>query len=152
MRRLYSWQCWGKPAGVFMVRIIPAILVFSLFLRIAAGPLHLRLAEFDAPAFDQRAPSSFGRTGVAAQLNQLPDRQLVLVRYRSDHNPFHEWVYNEANIDAAQVVWAHDMGAAENNELISYFARRNTWLLDADQTPPRLSAYPSFPSPSSNEL
>src|SRR5438477_10764091 len=56
MRRLYSWQCWGKPAGVFMVRIIPAILVFSLFLRIAAGPLHLRLAEFDAPAFDQRAP------------------------------------------------------------------------------------------------
>jgi len=50
-------------------------------------------------------------------------------------------VYNGANIDKSKVVWARDMGAAENEELIHYYKDRRAWLLEADETPPRLAPY-----------
>ena len=77
------------------------------------------------------------------ELNALPDRQLVLVRYKPKHDTMAEWVYNGANIDSSKVVWARDMGATDNEELIRYFNDRRVWLLEADDMPPKLSAYPS---------
>ena len=76
-----------------------------------------------------------------ADLQRLPGNQLVIVRYQPDHNPFAEWVYNEANIDNAKVVWAHDMSPVENQELISYFHDRRVWLMDADEEPTHLILY-----------
>jgi hypothetical protein len=57
----------------------------------------------------------------------------------------HEWVYNEANIDAAKVIWARDMGPAQNKELINYFHDRRVWLVEADETPPALLPYGASP-------
>jgi len=51
-------------------------------------------------------------------------------------------VYNEADIDGSKVVWARDMSPEENEELIRYFRDRQVWLLEADETPPKLSLYP----------
>jgi hypothetical protein len=36
------------------------------------------------------------------------------------------------------VVWARDMGDADNQELLRYFRNRRVWRLDADGHPPRL--------------
>jgi len=52
-----------------------------------------------------------------------------------------EWVYNEADIDNAKVIWARDMGASSNEELITYFRDRRVWLIDADEKPPRPVPY-----------
>jgi hypothetical protein len=41
----------------------------------------------------------------------------VIVRYGSHHDPIHEWVYNPADIDAANVIWAQEMGD-QNQELV----------------------------------
>jgi len=38
------------------------------------------------------------------------------------------------------LVWAHDMGA-ENNELIHYYSDRQVWLVQPDENPPKLSLY-----------
>jgi hypothetical protein len=65
----------------------------------------------------------------------------VIVRYQADHEPFAEWVYNEADIDASKVVWARDMDAKQNQELLGYFRDRQVWLFEPDQVPPKLRAY-----------
>lgn len=65
------------------------------------------------------------------------------MRYSAAHPPELEWVYNRADIDGSKVVWARDMGREQNAELLRYFETRRIWLVEADLTPPRLSAYPS---------
>ncbi|MGA2985223.1 MAG: hypothetical protein ABSG32_15540 [Terriglobia bacterium] len=138
MRRLQLWRWGRKRVGLFLARAIPVICVLTLALRLAAPPLHISLTSSYVAAWDQRARRSFGRADVLAALERLPGRQLVIVRYTPDHDTFNEWVYNEADIDAAKVVWARDMGPAQNRELLHYFKDRQVFLLDADEQPPRL--------------
>jgi len=141
MRRLQLWRLGRKRVGLFLVRAVPGICVLTFVLRLAAQPLHITLPISYVAAWDQRARGSFGRDEVLAALERLPGRQLVIVRYTPNHDHFNEWVYNEADIDAAKVVWARDMGAAQNEELINYFKGRQVFLLEADAEPPRLSDY-----------
>ena len=46
------------------------------------------------------------RVEVRDALAGQPGQQLVIVRYSPRHIFQEEWVYNEAGIDSAQVVWA----------------------------------------------
>jgi hypothetical protein len=81
------------------------------------------------------------RTAVNRELAQAPGRQLVFVRYSPRHIFQEEWVWNEADIDAARVVWARDLGADENRRLLEYYPGRTAWLLEPDFRPPRLTRY-----------
>jgi hypothetical protein len=62
-------------------------------------------------------------------------------RYAPHHDFDREWVYNEADIDAAKVVWARDMGRSANQELLDYFRDRKVWLVEADSPAPQLRPY-----------
>jgi hypothetical protein len=81
------------------------------------------------------------RAVLLRQLQQLPGRQLVIVSYGSHHDVDREWVYNEADIDMAKVVWARDMGKDGDKELLQYFRDRKVWLLEADSPSVRLVPY-----------
>ena len=83
-----------------------------------------------------------GRIGFNRRLAESPGEQLVFVRYFSTHG-YREGIHNSADIDKAKVVWALDLGNAENDKLKSYYPDRKVWLMEPDAIPPRLSPYPS---------
>jgi hypothetical protein len=83
------------------------------------------------------------RARVLRQLEASSQKQLVLVRYRSDHDPLQEWVYNGADIDGSKVVWARDMGPEQNEKLIRYYKGRRVWVVEVDDRAAKLEAYPS---------
>ena len=81
-----------------------------------------------------------GRAAVLKRLADSPGKQLVFVRFAPSH-PLREWIGNEANIDRARMVWALDLGRAENEKLRQYYPDRTLWLLEPDDRPPRLQPY-----------
>ena len=79
----------------------------------------------------------------ADALEAKPGLHLALVRYRRDHLQPVDWVQNLADIDNQKVIWAHDMGA-ENDDLLRYYKDRHVWLVEPGKTPPEISPYPAF--------
>ena len=79
-----------------------------------------------------------------SDLEHRKDRHVVLVQYGPNHSFDAEWVFNHADIDAAKVVWARDMGLPKNCELVNYFHDRVIWSLgiDDDKKPVNLQLYP----------
>jgi hypothetical protein len=96
----------------------------------------LQACLFAAAAINYAATPLAGwqveRAKILAQLEQSPERHLVLVRYDDNHNTHQEWVYNRADIDNAKVVWARTMDEAGDRDLMNYFADRKAWLLEPD--------------------
>ncbi len=131
----------GSP-GAFLVRAIPVICLTMVALRLAAQPLSYYLPPDHPETWVHTRPGNVDRAGVADRLKSLDGRHLAVIRYAPGHNWFAEWVYNEANIDGAKVVWAHDMGEDGNRELLEYFKARHVWLVEPDLKPPRVSPYP----------
>jgi hypothetical protein len=113
MRHLRLWSPGGETVGLALVRMIVVLCVVLAGLRAWAVPLHLRLSEWPASQWIDNwyGPAQFGgeRVHIAQELQQLPGKQLVIVRYSSNHNPSDEWVYNSADIDGAKVIWAQEM-------------------------------------------
>jgi hypothetical protein len=85
-----------------------------------------------------------GRIAVNRRLEEAPGKHLVFVRYWPKHE-FDEWVQNAAGIDRERVVWALDLGAAENEKLRQYYPERTAWLLEPDAKPPRLMPQQAIP-------
>ncbi len=134
--RVIEWR--GRLVGRSMVRAIPVVCVLMLLVRLAANPLHIVVGEWPLTWY-ANGPGNMERAGILHDLRELGDKHLVLVRYAPTHDPNNEWVYNEAEIDSASVVWARDMGPAENRELLEYFRDRRVWILEPDRRPPRLA-------------
>lgn len=131
LRHLRCWQFDGKPVGLFLARAVVLICVVLL-------PVQVFMLWARPKTLDDHEDGS-ERARILAQAASLPGRQLVLVRYGHDHDVLApEWVYNDADVDSAKVVWARDMGPAKNEELLRYYKDRYIWLLDADQQSPRL--------------
>jgi len=81
------------------------------------------------------------RIFVNRQLDRMPGKLLVFVRYSPRHIFQDEWVYNRAAIDQARVVWARDLGDQQDRQLLQYYADRTALLLEPDAHPPLLEPY-----------
>ncbi|MCL5005775.1 MAG: hypothetical protein M1404_04515 [Acidobacteria bacterium] len=148
MRSVRPWLWRHKPSGVFLVRAVPSICVLLLLLRIGAGifgwpPVSTWPSlTITLPSWCSKSPHNVNRAATLRRLRQYPGRQLAIVHYNKDHDVLsNEWVYNRAELNRAKVIWARDMGPAENEKLIRYFKDRHAWLVDADDNPPKLEPY-----------
>ena len=142
LRHLRFWKWRGSAVGCALVRAVPLIAVGMVMLRLASVPLH---AYIEAPW----PRGDLERSAILRDLQRLPGKHLVIVRYGSadglNHNLDREWVYNCANIDSARVVWARDMGDVANKELMSYFHDRDFWIVNSDAPAPRLIPFSMAP-------
>ena len=115
-RRLAAWRPGGRPLG----RALVLGLLLACGLRLAAHawvmPLH---------------PDAWHllRARTLADLTDWPGQDLVIVRYGPDHDTAQEWVFNGADLEATEVLWARDLGDVANAELIEALPERRPWLL-----------------------
>lgn len=126
------WHCrrpiGSAPVGQALVRAIPLLACAMILLRVAAAALHVQIE----PPWPR---GNLERASILRQLQQQPGLQLAIVRYGPHPDPTLDWVYNEANIDAARIVWARDMGKDANQELLTYFKDRRVWQVNGDASP-----------------
>ena len=143
MRHLRTWDPAGEPVGLLLVRLTVVVCVALVGVRMAAQPLKLNIGRWPAVAtWYGLEPIGVPRARIQAELMSRPGRQLAIVRYAPDHVVFGDWVYNAADIDQSKVVWAREMDASSNAELLQYFRGRTVWLVEPDRDPPGLTPYP----------
>jgi hypothetical protein len=130
MRYLRLWRWRGRPTGWFLVWAVTVVYI-GWSMTTLEQQLHMHRYNW-----------GLQRRSILTQLQEEEGGHLVIVRYGSQHSPHREWVYNEANIDGAKVVWAREMDTAQNRKLLEYFADRRVWLLEPDVPEPHLMPYP----------
>jgi hypothetical protein len=145
LRRLSAVKIRGRAAGrlaaVFLLALCAGQFLFWYTLHVFDDQdVSIELKRFES--WDSINHWNSGeRESVERELARAPGRKLVFVSYWPNHLFQHEWVYNAADIDASEVVWARDRGAAENEKLIEYYPQRSVWLAEPDAQPPKLSRY-----------
>jgi hypothetical protein len=129
------------PSGRWLVRsvfVVASILfaTVTLALILHAGPRPTWARIWCSPAWQ-----NVERARVLKQLEHTAGKHIVIVRYDASHDfgPG-EWVYNSADIDGSEIVWARDMGK-QNAELLEYFRTRRVWLVEPDNRPVKLVPY-----------
>lgn len=127
----------GLRRGLAFAVILPLCVILVSAMKLQAADLDIPLSYWEHGAESHRDARAY----IEDWLSRRPGKQLVIVHYSSQHSPDQEWVYNRADIDASKVVWAREMDAPSDAELIRYFKDREVWLLNADANPPRVVPY-----------
>lgn len=129
IRHLRYFEFRGRSTGMGLTRVI---IIFSFLL----SPFHPHSAAFEEPS------KANDRATIQSQLEAMPGKQLVIVRYSIDHHdPLLEWVYNRADIDNAKVVWLREIPGQSTRIPLEYFHERQAWLVEPDSEHPSLSLY-----------
>jgi len=131
LERMRRFTLAGKPAGA----------AFCSILLLSCPATYLLLISSDISNAREVKQPQKPRTQALEALKKMGGSHVVFVHYRPDHDFNNELVYNDADIDAAQVVWARDMGPLENLEVIRYYQGRRFWIFEPDVHPPRLTPY-----------
>jgi hypothetical protein len=117
-----------RPAALFLARAAPA----------SAAALLLMPASSLVLGWPERSVSTVQgvccttrfdalRPALISTMQARPGKDLVLVR-DGPHNPTnYELVFNEPDIEQAEIVWAHRLGPLEDQKLLEHFAGRQIW-------------------------
>jgi hypothetical protein len=134
LRYLRLWRRREDAIGRAVVRAVPVLACAMILLRVTAAATHTQIE----PPWPR---GNLDRARILTELRDLPGKQLVLVHYGAHHDKDREWVWNDASIDDAKVVWARDVGERDDQELLRYFKDRRVWSINGDDASPRLEPY-----------
>jgi hypothetical protein len=123
----------GRALGIAFSRAIVVLLLLGTC-------VHLARRECDPLWWTCEGDPS--RVAIIKQLEAMPGKHLVVVRYSDDHNIHDEWVYNGADIDGSKILWARELDDEEQNQkLFDYFKDRHIWLVQPDTDNTTLKPY-----------
>jgi hypothetical protein len=117
MRRVKNSMRMPLACTVLAVCVLSVLATFSGFFQNNRSIFHI---------FAQK------RSNLIAKLSQQPGKDLVIVRYGPNHLPLFELVYNEADIDGSEVIFARELAPSKMPGLLDYYRGRTMWLLDGD--------------------
>jgi hypothetical protein len=137
IRHLRLWRVRGRDIGAFLAQAV----LLSLTILVAIRPFSLLPMGDGAMSWCCVTPGNMSRVQLINALDRQIGGQLVIVRYKPNHYFHVEWVYNDADIDGAKVVWAREINAEEDRRLLDYFHDRTVWLLQADEDRPLVERY-----------
>jgi transposase InsO family protein len=69
------------------------------------------------------------RSEVTAKLNDLPGRDIVLVSPDRRHPVHAAMLYNEPDLEGAEIIWAHRLGGGKDDAMLRHFHGRRVWNL-----------------------
>jgi hypothetical protein len=116
------------------------ILLFLIFGAILTALHAAHVGQILGLSVDQ--PGVNFRQQISEDLIRLGGRHVVFVRYGPNHSPHDEWVYNEANIDAASIVWCRATDPFDESEARKFFGDRRFWLAVVDDGVVHFKSYP----------
>lgn len=141
--------CWIypyylAPAAIWLVLL--AVLSLRLVTRnfrkashlLLPAAICLQLLSFGLAAYREgqaeKTPWVHARLGAIRKLNAVQGADLVLVRYGPEHDPLEEWVYNAAEPEKAEIIWARDEQQSLTQELVAHYGTRRTiWRMFPEQ-------------------
>jgi hypothetical protein len=124
MRHLRWFRWRERPVGLAFVRAVCGVYAASVLLRIGLAVAHVHPEK-------EWQHGDMERAAIAQELDALPGKDVVLVKYAPDFDLDREWVFNKADIDGSKIVWARDMGPEKNQELLDYYRGRKFWIVEA---------------------
>jgi len=148
LERISRWSPRGRPVGGEVAWLLFFLCAFHFLFWYGVhaidtgetGEIALAMRPYETwDAINHGNPER--RIAVNRQLAEVPGNLLVFVRYAPSHMFQEEWVWNAADIDAARIVWARDLGPERNRELVRYYPSRRVLLFEPDARPMRLSPY-----------
>jgi hypothetical protein len=141
LRRLRTAKVRGAKIGLALSRAVVILLAVALLAATSAktiDPFALNAATANSPL-----PLRIERERMQSQLSRLPGQHLVIVFYAPTDVPSEEWIDNQPDPAAAKIIWARDMGAVQNEELLRAYPGRHLWFAYRGDPWPRLIASPA---------
>jgi hypothetical protein len=135
-------QLSAVPVGIFLRRAAPLVMILVLALRITAQNAGLPYTQkINFQSWCCKVQGNYNKARIEDELRRRPGTHLVFVKTKTEGSNLFQWIYNEADIDGAKIVWARDLGPEENARLRSYFAGRECWLVDPNLDPSPIARY-----------
>lgn len=124
MREMSQFSLKGYSIGLFLSRIA----VFGLLLQVAnvVATGHQDMSYIADDGLESREE-------VARKLQKTEGKHLVFVHYSAAHNSNREWVFNSADIEGSKIVWARELDAEQNQNVLEHFRDRKAWIVEADR-------------------
>jgi hypothetical protein len=128
LRYLRQWTHNGRDSGHFLVRAMAvSVLIVTVASEARAIATHRTVDQIQTKNANKGSAEQ-------ALLASRPGHHVIFVRYRQADTAHDEWIYNSADIDAAPVIWARDMGRTENERLMRYYPGRSFWLFEPEES------------------